>query len=140
MTSVEDEIISVVDARRDYKVSGVDDTEELGEKNDSEVQKAEAVRCGVYEDVREVDLDEYGKERPIGAHFFISGTFRANANDLPTVETDIDVATRLISLQDDPTLPIFTFRTCFLGLGLSSFGAVLGQILVCLVPPPLVLR
>lgn len=125
MTSVEEEITSVVDARRDYGASSVDD---------SEVQSAEAVRCGVYEDVLEVDLDEYGKESPIGAHFFISGTYRANANDLPTVETDIDVATRLISLEDDPTLPIFTFRMCFLSLGLSSFGAVLDQILVCLVP------
>lgn len=45
-------------------------------------------------------------------------------------ETDIDVATRLISLEDDPTLPIMTFRTWFLGLGLSCFGAVLGQIFV----------
>ncbi|PAV19472.1 OPT oligopeptide transporter [Pyrrhoderma noxium] len=44
------------------------------------------------------------------------------------IETDIDVATRLISLDDDPSLPIMTFRTWFLGLGLSCFGAVLGQI------------
>lgn len=46
------------------------------------------------------------------------------------LETDIDVATRLISLDDDPSLPIMTFRTWFLGLGLSCFGAVLGQIFV----------
>ncbi|THG98062.1 hypothetical protein EW145_g7487 [Phellinidium pouzarii] len=44
------------------------------------------------------------------------------------IETDIDIATRLISLEDDPTLPVMTFRTWFLGLGLSCFGAVLGQI------------
>lgn len=42
----------------------------------------------------------------------------------------MDVATRLISLEDDPTLPVFTFRMWFLGLGLSCFGAVLGQIFV----------
>ncbi|KAH8114070.1 peptide transporter MTD1 [Phellopilus nigrolimitatus] len=44
------------------------------------------------------------------------------------IETDVDVVTRLISLEDDPTLPILTFRMWFLGLGLSCFGAVLGQI------------
>ncbi|KAI5117568.1 hypothetical protein M0805_009646 [Coniferiporia weirii] len=44
------------------------------------------------------------------------------------IVTDVDVATRLISLEDDPTLPVLTFRTWFLGLGLSCFGAVLGQI------------
>ena len=44
--------------------------------------------------------------------------------------TDTDVATRLVSLEDDPTLPVFTFRMWFLGIGLSCFGAVLGQIFV----------
>lgn len=47
-------------------------------------------------------------------------------------ETDLDVATRLISLEDDPNLPAFTFRMCFLGLGLACFGSVLGQIFVCM--------
>ena len=45
-------------------------------------------------------------------------------------ESDMDYATRLMSLEDDPTLRIFTFRMCFLSLGLSCFGAVLGQIFV----------
>jgi hypothetical protein len=42
----------------------------------------------------------------------------------------MDYAVRLISLDDDPELPIFTFRMIFLALGLSCFGAVLGQIFV----------
>lgn len=81
--------------------------EKLDEKK---VETAESIleHGDVYEDARVIDLDESGKERPI--------------------ETDIDVATRLISLEDDPTLPCFTFRMWFLGLGLSCFGAVLGQI------------
>ncbi|KAL0579510.1 hypothetical protein V5O48_002503 [Marasmius crinis-equi] len=62
----------------------------------------------VFVDARIIDLDDNGKERPI--------------------TTDVDVATRLISLEDDPTLPCFTFRMWTLGLGLSCFGAVLGQI------------
>lgn len=38
------------------------------------------------------------------------------------------LVTKIISLDDDPTLPVLTFRFWFLGLGLSIFGAVLGQI------------
>lgn len=44
--------------------------------------------------------------------------------------TEQDYALRLISLDDDPTLPVFTFRMVFLGLGLSCFAAVLGQLFV----------
>ncbi|KAH9915092.1 OPT oligopeptide transporter [Fomitopsis serialis] len=62
----------------------------------------------VSEDVRAIDLDESGKERPI--------------------ETGEDYALRLVSLDDDPTLPILTFRTWFLGLGLACFAAVLGEL------------
>ncbi|THU99543.1 OPT oligopeptide transporter [Dendrothele bispora CBS 962.96] len=60
------------------------------------------------DDPRLIDLGEDGKERPI--------------------ETDADYSTRLVSLEDDPSLRIFTFRMWFLGLGLACFGAVLGQI------------
>ncbi|KAG5728413.1 Oligopeptide transporter 3 [Termitomyces sp. T112] len=77
------------------------------EKRDS-VEIAESIKGDVYDDLRVIDLGEDGKERPI--------------------ETDIDVATRLISLEDEPTLPAFTFRMWFLGLGLACFGSVLGQI------------
>jgi hypothetical protein len=47
-------------------------------------------------------------------------------------DTDVDISTRLISLEDDPSLPAFTFRMWLLGLGLSCFGSVLGQIFVSL--------
>ncbi|KAJ7192126.1 OPT oligopeptide transporter [Mycena pura] len=57
---------------------------------------------------RLIDLGEDGHERPI--------------------ETDSDYATRLISIDDDPTTRWFTFRMCFLGLGLACFASVLGQI------------
>ncbi|KAK7680237.1 hypothetical protein QCA50_016746 [Cerrena zonata] len=87
------------------KSSSID--EKLNEKSDS-ASVVDSVHGDVYDDVRDIDIGEDGKERPI--------------------ETDVDVATRLISLEDDPTLPIFTFRMWFLGLGLSCFGAVLGQI------------
>jgi hypothetical protein len=62
----------------------------------------------VADDVRAIDLGADGKERPI--------------------ETAEDYALRLLSLEDDPSLQVFTFRMWFLGLGLSCFGAVLGQL------------
>ncbi|KAK0199297.1 peptide transporter MTD1 [Desarmillaria ectypa] len=73
-----------------------------------EVITAVSFQGDVYDDLRVIDMGEDGKERPI--------------------VTDMDVATRLISLEDDPTLPASTFRMWFLGIGLSCFGAVLGQI------------
>ncbi|KAG6898080.1 hypothetical protein C0992_006000 [Termitomyces sp. T32_za158] len=79
------------------------------EKRES-VEIADSIKGDVYDDLRVIDMDENGKERPI--------------------ETDIDIATRLISLEDEPTLPAFTFRMWFLGLGLACFGSVLGQIFV----------
>ncbi|KAJ7132712.1 peptide transporter MTD1 [Mycena filopes] len=93
------------DVGRNYSLND----EKSDEKNEkSSIQIAEPVVAEVYDDLRAIDLDDNGKERPI--------------------VTDVDVATRLISLEDDPTLPAFTFRMWFLGLGLSCFGAVLGQI------------
>ncbi|KZW00642.1 OPT superfamily oligopeptide transporter [Exidia glandulosa HHB12029] len=39
-----------------------------------------------------------------------------------------DIAVKVLSTQDDPSEPAFTFRMLFLGFGLGSFGAVLAQI------------
>ncbi|KIY72610.1 OPT superfamily oligopeptide transporter [Cylindrobasidium torrendii FP15055 ss-10] len=72
------------------------------------VKEAEWFPGDVYEDVREIDLDENGKEKPI--------------------ESFADWSLRLISLEDDPTLPVWTFRLWFVAIGLSCFGAVLSQI------------
>ncbi|KAH9889084.1 OPT oligopeptide transporter [Cubamyces lactineus] len=74
-----------------------------------DLAKADPNEVGdVSEDVRAIDLDETGHERAI--------------------ETSQDYALRLVSLEDDPSLPIYTFRTWFLGLGLSCFAAVLGEL------------
>ncbi|CAK5280284.1 unnamed protein product [Mycena citricolor] len=62
----------------------------------------------VCEDIRAIDMDENGKEKPI--------------------ESALDWSLRLISLHDDPTLPMWTFRMWFVAIGLSAFGAVLGEI------------
>ncbi|EKM55312.1 uncharacterized protein PHACADRAFT_255841 [Phanerochaete carnosa HHB-10118-sp] len=39
-----------------------------------------------------------------------------------------EVSLKVLSTRDDPELPSLTFRTFFLGLGFSAFGAVLAQI------------
>ncbi|KAH9941492.1 OPT oligopeptide transporter [Amylocystis lapponica] len=44
------------------------------------------------------------------------------------LETAQDFATALVSLDDDPTMVIHTFRMWFIGLGLAVFGAVLGML------------
>jgi hypothetical protein len=101
------------------RVSDVERTPSFGdEKYDekdekSSIQVAEPVTAEVYDDVREIDLDDNGKERPIGN----SSTNLRLATDHLLIVTDVDVATRLISLDDDPNLPAFTFRMWFLGIG-----------------------
>ncbi|KAI0086087.1 OPT oligopeptide transporter [Irpex rosettiformis] len=44
------------------------------------------------------------------------------------IQDAADVALKVLSTHDDPDLPSLTFRTFFLGLGFSAFGAVLAQI------------
>lgn len=46
------------------------------------------------------------------------------------LETATDFSRALVSSEDDPTLPIHTFRMWFTGLGLAVFGAVLGMLFV----------
>ncbi|KAH9931204.1 OPT oligopeptide transporter [Amylocystis lapponica] len=55
------------------------------------------------------------------------------ANDEATaeeyrVEEAYEVAIKVLTTRDDPELQAVTFRTIFLGLGFSAFGAVLAQI------------
>ncbi|SCV68960.1 BQ2448_1980 [Microbotryum intermedium] len=54
-------------------------------------------------------LDKNGKERPI--------------------ETAQDFATRLVSLEDDPSLQVHTVRMWTIGIALTVFGGVMGEIL-----------
>ena len=48
-------------------------------------------------------------------------------SDEDVLSNERDIATHVISVDDDPTLNPWTFRSFFLGLGLSAFGGVLGQ-------------
>ncbi|RDW59135.1 hypothetical protein BP5796_12059 [Coleophoma crateriformis] len=44
------------------------------------------------------------------------------------LDTAADIVTQVIDLDDDPSMNPWTFRMFFIGLGLSCFGAVLGEI------------
>ncbi|EPS95634.1 OPT oligopeptide transporter [Fomitopsis schrenkii] len=52
----------------------------------------------------------------------------ANCPDEPRVQEPYEVALKVLTTADYPELPAVTFRSIFLGLGFSAFGAVLAQI------------
>jgi hypothetical protein len=47
--------------------------------------------------------------------------------DSIVLQDERDIVTRVISVDDDPSLNPWTFRSFFLGIGLSTFGGVLGE-------------
>ncbi|GAA5984935.1 hypothetical protein JCM10908_002459 [Rhodotorula pacifica] len=69
---------------------------------------AEAPVVNPWDEARPEDIGANGKERAI--------------------EGAADITTRCLSLEDDPEMPVHTFRMYFLGIGLTAFSAVLGQI------------
>ncbi|KAI0058136.1 OPT oligopeptide transporter [Artomyces pyxidatus] len=56
----------------------------------------------------------------------IESTSDSDASDI--LDDPRDIITRVISVEDDPTLSPWTFRAFFIGIGLSAFGGVLGEI------------
>jgi hypothetical protein len=51
-------------------------------------------------------------------------------SDIAVLSTERDIATHVVSIQDDPTLNPWTIRAFIIGLGLSAFGGVLGKSLL----------
>ena len=43
------------------------------------------------------------------------------------LQDERDIVTHVISVHDDPSLNPWTFRSFFIGIGLSAFGGVLGE-------------
>jgi len=80
--------------------------EKLDEKVNERVDVAQDFQGEIYDNIRAIDLDETGKERPIGKDRL---PFLSVLTEIDPLVTDIDVATHLVSLEDDPTLPVFTF-------------------------------
>ncbi|KAF9036163.1 OPT oligopeptide transporter [Panaeolus papilionaceus] len=51
-----------------------------------------------------------------------------SSSSVAVLDNERDIATHIISVQDDPTLNPWTFRAFVIGIGLSAFGGVLAQI------------
>jgi hypothetical protein len=43
------------------------------------------------------------------------------------LQNERDIVTHVISVEDDPSLNPWTFRSFFIGTGLSVFGGILGE-------------
>jgi hypothetical protein len=57
-----------------------------------------------------------------------SGSTREAESDKNVVlQNEREIATHVISVDDDPSLSPWTFRAVFIGLGLSAFGGSLGK-------------
>ncbi|KAG1895556.1 OPT oligopeptide transporter protein-domain-containing protein [Suillus fuscotomentosus] len=56
-----------------------------------------------------------------------TATVDANSEE-GVLSDERDIATHVISVDDDPSLNPWTFRSFFIGLGLSAFGGVLAEI------------
>lgn len=55
-----------------------------------------------------------------------ASTSEDSSDDGEIVHDARDLVTHVISVEDDPSLNPWTFRSFFIGLGLSTFGGVLG--------------
>ena len=51
----------------------------------------------------------------------------ADVSNSDVLQNERDIVTHIISVDDDPSLNPWTFRSFFIGLGLSTFGGVLGK-------------
>lgn len=47
--------------------------------------------------------------------------------DFGVLDSELDIATHIISIHDDPTLNPWTLRAFVVGFGLSAFGGALGN-------------
>jgi hypothetical protein len=105
---------------------------DLSEKKDGIVSKEETISPGVTRFDSSTDsefvkpLDSPGKTEIATFKDEENGTPEGNWNG-PT-ETVTDFVTEIIHAEDDPSLNPWTFRTWFLGFGLSAFGSVLSTI------------
>ncbi|KAJ3717209.1 OPT oligopeptide transporter [Lentinula guzmanii] len=126
--SFEDEKTSI----KDTAILAVEPYAGIDEKIHLSDVDGESFVGDVYEDARVIDLGDDGKERPIGTTPsqcflpFSLFSLRTQVDDI--LVTANDWSLRLISLEDDPTLPVWTLRLWFLSIGLSCFGAVLSEI------------
>ncbi|KIK49245.1 hypothetical protein CY34DRAFT_20247 [Suillus luteus UH-Slu-Lm8-n1] len=57
-----------------------------------------------------------------------TSTEEDDTNEIVVLQNEREIATHVISVDDDPSLSPWTFRVAFISLGLSAFGGSLAQI------------
>jgi len=75
-------------------------------------------------------------EKPFDAKeisYHMKGDIETSTRETETAENVVlqnerEIATHVISVDDDPSLNPWTFRSFFIGLGLSAFGGSLGKV------------
>ncbi|KAG1830315.1 OPT oligopeptide transporter protein-domain-containing protein [Suillus variegatus] len=68
------------------------------------------------------------EEKPHCVQGDIETSTGEDTDEIVVLQNERDIATHVISVDDDPNLNPWTFRAFFIGLGLSAFGGSLAQI------------
>jgi hypothetical protein len=79
-------------------------------------------------DFSDEKLDSEKHSIPVADYADLDDMARLDNDDV--LETAQDFSVALVSLEDDNTLPVNTFRMWFCGLGFAGFGSVLGMLFV----------
>jgi hypothetical protein len=74
-------------------------------------------------DEKQVDSDI--SENNLNSKIDVEST--TETDSIEVLQNERDIVTYVISVEDDPSLNPWTFRSFFIGIGLSIFGGILGK-------------
>ncbi|KAG1905875.1 OPT oligopeptide transporter protein-domain-containing protein [Suillus fuscotomentosus] len=83
-------------------------------------------RVSSLNDEKSIDVKEKSKSYRVNGD--IETSTGEDTDEITVLQNERDIATHVISVDDDPSLNPWTFRAFFIGLGLSAFGGSLAQI------------
>lgn len=73
-------------------------------------------------------------EKAIFKHIDVAST-DGSESEFGVLHNELDIATHVVSVADDPSLNPWTLRAFIIGIGLSAFGGVLGMTPISSLPP-----
>lgn len=121
-SAMPDELVPAADYT-DLHHSGSADDEKRTYSTDEKDEKSGGTNTFVH--TADVDADEHLHHVQDLEKRIMDGTA---TDDEGMVRDNHDIAVKVLSTYDDPSLPVLTFRSMFLGLGFSCFAAVLAQL------------
>ncbi|KAG1832079.1 OPT oligopeptide transporter protein-domain-containing protein [Suillus variegatus] len=83
-------------------------------------------RVSSFNDEKSIDVKEKSKSYCVNGD--VETSTGEDTDEITVLQNERDIATHVISVDDDPSLNPWTFRAFFIGLGLSAFGGSLAQI------------